>query len=262
MRRLAAAAAQEADDGGDGAEEHGDRPAAEEAGRDLRVVELELQAAHHKREHHPDAQTHRRATQAAAAGQRAAAAPAAPRPTWSGRRQHFQRKLQLHWAGNEGSTPWIFGTDGSRTVVVPRRGGGAIGEIRGVVHRLVGQQRCLVLLRELGALKLLRLRHGARRAPHRLKLQLGRQEGAVVNRGCVAWRAWNHLARSVLRPETNLSPLVSPVVIPPARRLDSPQCARRGFNDTAPVQAPPLRSTSALPDPRASLREVAAQTQT
>ena len=168
MRRLAAAAAQEADDGSDGAEEHGNRPAAEEAGRDLRVVELQLQAAHHKREHHPDAQTHHRATQASAAGQRAAVAPAASRPTRSGRRQHIQRKLQLHRAGDEGSTPWIFGTDGSRTVAVPRRGGGAIGEIRGVVHRLVGQQRRLVLLRELGALNLLRLqRHGAPVVPHR-----------------------------------------------------------------------------------------------
>ena len=190
MRRLAAAAAQEADDGGDGAEEHGDRPATEETGRKLRVVELELQAAHHKREHHPDAQTHRRATQGAAAGQRAAAAPAAPRPTRSGRRQHLQRKLQLHRAGDEGSTPWIFGTDGSRTVVVPRRGGGAIGEIRGVVHRLVGQQRRLVLLRELGALNLLRLQsHGAPVVPHRA--ELGRQEGAVVKLRTARAAAWN-----------------------------------------------------------------------
>ena len=38
MRRLAAAAAQKADDGGDGAEEHGDRPAAEETGRKLGFI--------------------------------------------------------------------------------------------------------------------------------------------------------------------------------------------------------------------------------
>ena len=46
--------------------------------------------------------------------------------------------------------------DSSGIAIVLRRGGSATREIRGaLVHRLVGQQRRLVLLRELAALKML-----------------------------------------------------------------------------------------------------------